>query len=403
MPDNSLSILVACRSFPAHRAGGMEWHAHDVAQGLIAAGHTVHILTTPLPHTPVLAPLETNGEIVELGGGGLTGLYTRAWFRQAAPAAERLCKKHGIDLIHAQGLAGIPLTLTGHPLPPVVTTVHGTLFSETPLYRRARARLALRDRIRMLWRFKHRLGFWPFWKAFLAARPHLIVDSEFTRRELLRSCETLEPHLVPLGMDMGRYPEPDGLEPREGAVEGVPLLFTVGRLERVKGVHLLLDALALLRERPWNLAIGGDGPERKALERQAGRLGLEARVRFTGRLEDDALARWMARADLFLNADQGYPAFGLVNAEAQVMGCPVGASAHGAHPEVVENEAPGFLIRRAHRPNVWARAIASALEGLPEEETARRGRAVRARQQFESRRMVERLEEIYRLVLAGKR
>ena len=50
------------------------------------------------------------------------------------------------------------------------------------------------------------------------------------------------------------------------------LLLSIGRLERIKGIHLLLDALPHVREalgQPLSLTIIGDGPERADLERRA--------------------------------------------------------------------------------------------------------------------------------------
>lgn len=67
-----------------------------------------------------------------------------------------------------------------------------------------------------------------------------------------------------------------------------PVLCCTTRLTRLRRLDMLLDAVALLRQRgrPVNVAIIGDGPERGALEAQATRLGL--RVAFLGACYDEA-------------------------------------------------------------------------------------------------------------------
>ena len=59
-----------------------------------------------------------------------------------------------------------------------------------------------------------------------------------------------------------------------------PLLLALGRLHRNKGFEILLAALAQL---PGTfLWLGGDGPLKHALQQDAERLGIAARVRFLG-------------------------------------------------------------------------------------------------------------------------
>ena len=67
----------------------------------------------------------------------------------------------------------------------------------------------------------------------------------------------------------------------------------VGRLTRAKGLDVLLNALALLNERPA-LTVVGDGNERLALQEQARGLGLE--VRFLGGLDSAGTAAEMTTA-----------------------------------------------------------------------------------------------------------
>jgi glycosyltransferase involved in cell wall biosynthesis len=394
-------ILIVCRSFPAHRPGGMETHAQDVVEGLAAAGWQVHVLTTRLPPMPVLAPLKPNGTLHQLGGDGRGG-YTAGFLIGLAREARRICRTHAIDLVHAQGFAGIPLALWRRALPPLLITIHGTLFSETPLDRRLRRHRPAAQRLADLWRFKHRLALWPLWRAFLATDARLVVDSAFTERELRREGARGPINVVPLGFDLARYPIPSrpSFDPATGKLverhsQSPRLLLAVGRLEAIKGFNTLVRACADIPRdaRDWHLVIAGEGPDRPRLEALARTAGIADRVHFPGRIPQADLPRWFAAADLFLNPDSGQPAFGLTIAEALVQGTPVFASRVGAHPELLAR-GDGRLLP-AGRPDAWARALASFLARDPERDDRRIARTHRARARFDRAAMIARLEAAY--------
>lgn len=381
----------------------MEWHAQAIVEGLGARGHAVHVATSPLPRRPALKPLRPNGEIIEIGGRG-EGLYDLAFFRELPAAAERLARDHSVDIVHAQGFAGIPLVLRPGGLPPVVTTIHGTLFSETPLDRRVRRSRPMGQRAKDLWRFKHRLAFWPLWQTFLAQEPSLIVDSDFTRRELRRANPRLRPAIVPLGLDLeqtgtGVRRSFDGSslgEPADRAIQSPILLLAAGRLEPIKGFATLLNALSRLPvDLPdWRFVLAGDGPERGRLEAIAQRGSLRGRVLLAGRVSASELADWYASADLFLNPDEGQPAFGLVLAEALLSGTPVLASCVGAHPELL-GPGDGALIP-AGITEAWTGGIVKAIEWISSASARSRvRRQARASQRFGADRMLEGLEAAY--------
>lgn len=389
-----LNILLVSRSFPAHRLGGMEQHAQDVLDGLIEAGHTVHLATTCLPRKKSSVPLKTNGTITTLGSK--CGEYNVSFFRELRTAMRILARKHHIDVIHAQGFAGITLA-SAHGLPPVLTTIHGTLWSETPLDRRIRPMRTSRERLRDLWKFKHRLAFWPVWNWFLGLRPRLIVDSQFTALELRRSHPQLRPHVAPLGIDTRRFiaAKTRTFDANHGCLDGEktspspPLLFATGRLEPIKGFEHLIRVLDELPANfACNLVIGGDGPARSDLEKLAKGLRPPKRVFFTGKIPAEELADWYASADVFLNPDQAHPAFGLANAEALLCGTPVITTPNGAHPEVVRR-GDGVLLP-AQDYKGWASAICQLIDS-PD----RTKRRERAQKRFARQRMITRLERAY--------
>lgn len=385
-----LHLLHVCRSYPHHRAGGMEQHAQDLLEGLINAGHRVSVITTPLPNSPALKPLEPNGQLVQLTGKAAR--YSVFTFTELTKAVKRLHENDPVDVIHAQGFMGIPLswplvglsTSTAKGFPPVVHSIHGTLFSETPLHPPIFNGLSFQEKVKALIKFKHRLGFWPVWELFLRSKPHLITDSYFSQ-SLVKRRGAKEAAVIPLGISTPSLPV---LPPQNR------ILF-VGRLETIKNADFAVRVLECLPE-PFKLDLVGEGPERPRLERLIEATGLSQRVHLWGRLPACELDEKRQHALALLNPDGGFPAFGLVNAEALCQGLPVMTTPHGAHAEVVHSSEEGTLLSLTN-PYDWAKAF---LEYAETETLERRTeRSTRNKERFMAEKMVNRLLLVYEQLL----
>lgn len=144
-------------------------------------------------------------------------------------------------------------------------------------------------------------------------------------------------------------------EPLRG--EAATDVLYVGRLTASKGVHVLLQALSAL---PGTTAvIAGDGPERPALERLAGRLGLSERATFLGWVGDEERDRLLAQSRVFALPSLWDEAFGIAGLEALAAGVPVIASAVGGIPFWLEDDEGGRLVPRGD-----SRALAEALRAV---------------------------------------
>jgi glycosyltransferase involved in cell wall biosynthesis len=112
-------------------------------------------------------------------------------------------------------------------------------------------------------------------------------------------------------------------------------LVFVGRLVSDKGVHVLLDALALLALRGMKpgLTVVGTGPEDGALQTQARTLGIAGQVRFPGGLRGEDLVRTLNEHRILVVPSVWQEPFGLVALEGLACGCLPVVSGSGGLPE----------------------------------------------------------------------
>jgi glycosyltransferase involved in cell wall biosynthesis len=146
-------------------------------------------------------------------------------------------------------------------------------------------------------------------------------------------------------------PLPDGgaLRARLGLRPGELVAGVVSNLVGYEGIDTLLAAVAELRSRGVNVRplIVGDGPERAALERQAGQLGLTGTAIFTGRVPMTEVRDYHAVLDLFVVPRTSDRVCQLVTplkpVEAMASGLTVVASDVGALREIIRPEVTGAL------------------------------------------------------------
>lgn len=142
------------------------------------------------------------------------------------------------------------------------------------------------------------------------------------------------------------------------------LIVCVGRLSREKDQRTLLRAMTLMPpERPWRLAIVGDGPERAALEAFARSHGLADRTVFVGYVADPFAWMMRARVVVLPSIYEGLPC---VIMEALACGTPVVCTdcPHGPR-EILEGGRYGTLIPVGDAA-AMAAAIVAALDRVPD-------------------------------------
>lgn len=144
------------------------------------------------------------------------------------------------------------------------------------------------------------------------------------------------------GVDLERF-KASAWPEEPTATRPLRVLFT-GRLVPVKGVNMLLQAVARVRAsgQPIQLDVIGDGPLRSEWSALSIRLGLEHVVRFHGALAQNAVARHM-RASHALCLPSVRESGGAVLLEAMACARPVIALDYGGPGEIVDAEVGALL------------------------------------------------------------
>jgi len=151
-------------------------------------------------------------------------------------------------------------------------------------------------------------------------------------------------HTLRNGVDLQRFvPEPRDLARQKlGLPVDAKLLLSVGHLIERKGHFVAIDALPLLPP-DVRLLIAGGGPDRAALQQQAGQLGVADRVQFVGVVPQTDLKWWYSAADA-LALCSSREGWANVLLEAMACGTPVIATNIWGTPEVVSTPDAGVLM-----------------------------------------------------------
>jgi len=201
--------------------------------------------------------------------------------------------------------------------------------------------------------------------------------------------------VVPNGVDLERFRPGAGtgmLRGELGLGPGTPVVAATVQLAAIKGLDVLLEAVALLPRTDPVLALIGRGKEEPVLRRRAAALGLESRVRFLGFRENVNLLLEDADVAVHPSIAEGE---GLPNSviECLAKGKAVVATRVGGVGEAVTDGVEGLLVPPGD-PAALAAAIARVLDDPALRGRLGRAARRRAERDFGEALMVERREAL---------
>jgi mannosyltransferase len=301
------------------------------------------------------------------------------------------------DVVHSEGSSALELVRQGTQRRiPLVVMFHGNFYglAKASVQRQVRARrpgAVLREQRGLLHLARRHFakGNWRVFRQCEALVPMRQQPADTCRSHRLDPARV---HVVPYGIETAEFRPRPRAEVRAALRLPNGFLFAcAGRLNREKGTHHAVQALALMRE--WlpeaRLLIVGDGEEREPLERLARELGVSEQVIFVGAQPPERMPAYFAAADVFLFPTERDEALGLVLLQAMACGLPVIASRIGAIPEVIERDGETALLV----PPGNTQALVNAATALFRDAGLRRRLGEAARQRVLAEHTIERMTE----------
>ena len=294
--------------------GGVVRSVLDWCTVLAARGHDVTLVAYDSPDVPA----DWNGKNAKPKVVWIPAAYQPNFFvpRQAVRIWRDVLSGGGVAHLHCPWTASnLQMSRVARQLGvPYVVSIHGMLDDWSMTQRGLKKRIFLAMGGRRYMR--------------LAARLHYTAAAEREQAEpkVRGSTGAVLPYLV----DLAPFESLPGREPARAAFASLggdePKLLFLSRLHEQKGVHLLIEAAALLRQRgrKFKLLLAGTGNAayENQLREQTRRLNLEDIVSFLGLVKGVEKISLYQSADLFVLPTQ-HENFGLVLIEALAAGTPV--------------------------------------------------------------------------------
>ena len=173
--------------------------------------------------------------------------------------------------------------------------------------------------------------------------------------------------VIPCGVDTDLFQPMDPAKAKDLLeLPPDPMLLYVGRLQPIKGLDTLLEAMTMVPEPARLLIVGGEQDAREsahgaALRGSLAALGLDRRVHFLSAQPQRRLRLFYAAADATV-VPSHYESFGMVALEAMACGSPVVASRVGGLTTTVQEGVTGRLVPEGDAPALAA-AITRLLQG----------------------------------------
>ena len=230
--------------------------------------------------------------------------------------------------------------------------------------------------------------------------PRVITVSSHSRTDIVArmGVDPRRIRVIPVAVDHELF------APLPGVPRASGRLFAVASADvPLKGVVPLLQAVAALRrERPVELVLLSQARVGGTVDRTMRELGLADAVRFVHGIDDAAVVRQYAEAEVAV-VPSLYEGFSLPALQAMCCGVPLVATTAGALPEVVGGNEETALLVPPGDPAALARAIARLLDDAPLRAQLSEAARRRARERYSWAATAQATADVYREVIGTAR
>lgn len=375
MEQRKLRVGIVCPySFDA--PGGVQFHIRDLAEAIMAQGHSVSVLAPADEDTEIPDYITSGGKALPIKYNGSVARLT--FGPRAASRVRKWLKEGDFDVLHLHEPMTPSLSMLAlwNARGPIVGTFHTALI-------RSRA-----------------LQFvFPLVRSSLEKFSARIAVSEDARRTLIDHLGG-DAIVIPNGVYVEQFAAATSDSRWTGTSE-VPTIAFLGRLDEPrKGLQVLAGAIpAVLAKYPKaRFLVAGRGDEGMAQAIES--LGDHATsVEFLGGISDEDKAAMLSSVDLYIAPQTGGESFGIVLVEAMSAGAVVVASNLGAFERVLDYGQAGFMFQNGDS-NDLAKQIIVALDN-PAERAIKAARASEFVQQFDWSVVTAKVLTVYEMVLSA--
>jgi D-inositol-3-phosphate glycosyltransferase len=238
------------------------------------------------------------------------------------------------------------------------------------------------------------------------------TPAELAQLQWLYQADVRKAVIIPPGVDLSHfYPIPaDEAKEFISVPPCEELLLFVGRIEPLKGIDTLIEAIATMRQHQVYVClsiVGGNlDDEQEALTDEMARLqalrekyNLQDLVAFLGRRSQDTLPYYYSAAKAVV-VPSHYESFGMVALEAMACGTPVVASQVGGLAFLVQDGVTGFTV-----PVDEPQALADRLTTLVQDASLRKRMGEQAAEfakEYSWEKIAERIIKLYKELLEAR-
>lgn len=369
----SLRVLFISIMDPFMSATGPGAHMRGLSQSLTKLGCEVHILVlNPKNSNRVVNGIQMHYR--DLSPSTRAPLVTDLSFNLISfREVDKLCSEYKMDIIHGQSPSSYGYGLLRRSDIPFVVTLHASLGEYTSFFN-----IPLSFMNRNLVYELMMSSVMLFLTSFLEYKraDKVIAVSKSIAEETIAYCHLPRRRVVTIhnGIDLAGFTDLRGDEENENHT-----LLSVGRLSWRKGYKYLIDAMpSVLSEYPdAKLLLLGYGEQRKPLQQNVKKLGIESSVLFLDKVSTERLHSLYHEAEVYVQPSL-YEPFGITILEAMSMKKPIVATRVGGFPEIITNEVEGLLVEPGNSLN-----LAEAIINLLSDSSYRRRLSCNARRRVE--------------------
>jgi D-inositol-3-phosphate glycosyltransferase len=323
-------------------SGGLNVYVLELSRELAALGYEVDMFTRNEGDGPALENVAPNLRLIRIEAGPATPLEKEDQVAHIGEFVSNVVafagrEQKGYQVVHSHYWQG---ARAGAQIARQLHAPHAVMFHTLGEVKN-RARISEHE---PLLRIRHERAAVRRADAIIAGSDH-----ELAFLERYYGAEPRKVHTIPCGVDLELFHPRDAAAAKQdlGLDPDRPVLLWVGRLEKLKGVDILIGALAQLEAPGATLLLVGGAEHaldlKAELLAQAAEAGISDDVRFVGPVPHERLATYYNAADVCV-VPSYYESFGLVAIEAMACGTPVVASRVGGLVSTVTDGVNGFLI-----------------------------------------------------------